>query len=353
VYGDLELQSDLNLKKDAWPDVTEDKTDVTLGTNALFTSDQTSFVTITIGTKQINGLYSAAGVDKWLKRTAANGGLYLFVNASRQIAIPNVQKGQLIEIYGCTGVEPFSMTAVSGGEADNARTIEGSKYVFRTTTDGNLILSLSQYCYIDEVKIYGSDPIAIISKLNANTNVGTFYWSRTVAIPEGVKAFVGTLNDAQTEFTLSEISDFIPANTPVIINAPGKTEVTFTAVDDIVAAITTNSLQGQLESIATSGIEGKVWVINSTKEDGSDFGLYEYAGTNITANRAYLVTTTASSAPAIHLTGDWNVGNVTGIESIIAEKNQAKAIFDIQGRRVLNATQPGLYIMGGKKVLVK
>ena len=43
----------------------------------------------------------------------------------------------------------------------------------------------------------------------------------------------------------------------------------------------------------------------------------------------------------------------TGIENIVAENNAIKGIFDIQGRKVEEITAPGLYIVNGKKVLVK
>jgi hypothetical protein len=353
------LQSDLNLYKAAWPDVTADKTEPTYS-DVLFTVDGTSFVAATILTKQVNGLYVQSGTS-WLKRTTSgNGGFYSFNDKAVKVAIPNVKEGQLVEVTGCTGLNAFTMEAVTNGELDELRSVAGSKYVFRCTGDGNLILSLNLYCYILEVKIYGSEPISITSTLNSATNAGTFYWSRTVGIPEGVQAFAGTLNDDNTEFTLAELSDYIPANTPVILYAPGKESVEFTAVDDIVAVVE-NSLKGQLESVTTASVAGDdntVWVISS-QADGSDWGFYKYKGENIVANRAYLVLPTAegdaATAPAVRFPTDWNgtLGNVTSIERISTDVESVKAIFDLQGRRVESANRPGLYIVGGKKMLVK
>jgi hypothetical protein len=42
----------------------------------------------------------------------------------------------------------------------------------------------------------------------------------------------------------------------------------------------------------------------------------------------------------------------TGIENVEVE-NEVKAIFDLTGRRVEEITAPGIYIVNGKKVLVK
>ena len=44
---------------------------------------------------------------------------------------------------------------------------------------------------------------------------------------------------------------------------------------------------------------------------------------------------------------------VTGIMDVIGESNIAKTIFDITGRRIDNISRPGIYIVNGKKVLVK
>ena len=44
---------------------------------------------------------------------------------------------------------------------------------------------------------------------------------------------------------------------------------------------------------------------------------------------------------------------VTGIEDVKGENGKVKTIFDLTGRRIETITAPGIYIVGGKKVLVK
>jgi hypothetical protein len=48
----------------------------------------------------------------------------------------------------------------------------------------------------------------------------------------------------------------------------------------------------------------------------------------------------------------WTIGEGTSIENIEAE-NGIKVIYDLTGRRVENVTNAGIYIVNGKKVIVK
>ena len=43
----------------------------------------------------------------------------------------------------------------------------------------------------------------------------------------------------------------------------------------------------------------------------------------------------------------------TAIEEVKTENGEVKAIYDLTGRRVEEITAPGVYIVNGKKVLVK
>ena len=46
------------------------------------------------------------------------------------------------------------------------------------------------------------------------------------------------------------------------------------------------------------------------------------------------------------------VSNTTGIEEVKTENGAVKAIYDLQGRKVVNPTS-GIYIVNGKKTVIK
>ena len=50
---------------------------------------------------------------------------------------------------------------------------------------------------------------------------------------------------------------------------------------------------------------------------------------------------------------DFGDGNTTGIQTIENGEVNSESVYDLQGRRVNNAAQKGLYIVNGKKVIIK
>jgi hypothetical protein len=70
------------------------------------------------------------------------------------------------------------------------------------------------------------------------------------------------------------------------------------------------------------------------------------------ANKAYLpvdnLPSSAQNAKALKF--DFNT---TAVENVKIETEGKKVIYDLSGRRVNDMTAPGLYIVNGKKVMVK
>lgn len=114
------------------------------------------------------------------------------------------------------------------------------------------------------------------------------------------------------------------------------------------ASITTkndgNKFVGVLEDTnITSG-----YVLNSVDGDVSFYAADATNGTTVGANKAYLPAT--SSAKSLKITFD---GETTGINEIGAVKaSKSEAIFNLSGQRIAQPAK-GLYIMNGKKVIVK
>ena len=163
-------------------------------------------------------------------------------------------------------------------------------------------------------------------------------------VPEGTKAYYISAKDDES-VTLTPITQ-IPAGEGFIFNAEaGNYE--FAAATTQTAAIS-NMLVGTATETAVAA--NSVYVLD--KINDTTVGMRLYSGTTIVAGKAYLPKTGNDSRSLRLVIAD----DATGIVSIENGKlnieNGAGAWFDLQGRQVAKP-QKGLYIVGGKKVILK
>ena len=177
---------------------------------------------------------------------------------------------------------------------------------------------------------------------------GSLYYPVPVEIPSSVKAYIVTAAN-NSYVTLQQVTGVLPASTGVIYNGEwGSPVVTLVEVDDVEG----NLLKG---TAAATLIEEEAFVL--AKVDG-EVGFYKAAmnqqdGTAFlnNANKAYLP---ASALPASvqGANGFKFRFETTGVEGVQVAQGK-KVIFDLSGRKVSDMTAPGVYIVNGKKVLVK
>ena len=187
-------------------------------------------------------------------------------------------------------------------------------------------------------------PLTITAALFA-----TFYAPVAVELPEAVNAHTVSINGEWA--VLSEGFKTVPANTGVILSGEAG---------EYNASITST------ETTVESGLEGTVAKSVITKENGKQYyilgyidnvaGLYTpvYSNTDDTkftngSHKAYLAVKGANGAASYSFRFD---DGTTGIEGVTSASGKVEAIYDLQGRKV-TAPDKGMYIIDGKKVLVK
>ena len=168
----------------------------------------------------------------------------------------------------------------------------------------------------------------------------TFVPTMKVAVPEGVKAYYVT----EIKNNKAQMVDVtvIPANKAVILykDVNENTEVTFETTNAPEANLT-NMLQYSEEAIVADGTQ---YIL---AEDGGVVGFYKAKNT-IPARKAYLVSPVGANFLSFSFDGD-----ATGIEKVEnAAVNANGTMFNLAGQRVAQPTK-GLYIVNGKKVVVK
>ena len=163
----------------------------------------------------------------------------------------------------------------------------------------------------------------------------------------GIKAYTAKVNGASKSVVMTQINK-VPSGTPVILykedgateNVPVATTTDTPADNDLIA--------GTGAAVATDGGAGKInYILNNV----SGIGFYKAAGQTVAANRAYLQTTV--DAAAARMTMIFEDDDVTGVNEVRSQKEDVRSEwFDLQGRKVAQP-QKGLYIVNGKKVVLK
>ncbi|MBR3916968.1 MAG: chitobiase/beta-hexosaminidase C-terminal domain-containing protein [Bacteroidaceae bacterium] len=178
----------------------------------------------------------------------------------------------------------------------------------------------------------------------------TLYLAASARIPSTVEAYtVTTVNNGWV--SLTQVTGVIPANTGIIVKAAAG-DYKFFMGETATADVTGNLLSG---SAYNRNIDEEAYVLG--KVDGV-VGLYKAEMNQMdgtawlnNANKAYLPASEVPNKSVAFYGFDWD--GTTGIDQITDNREQSTVIYDLTGRRVEAITAPGIYIVGGKKVLVR
>lgn len=178
--------------------------------------------------------------------------------------------------------------------------------------------------------------------LNIVSGMATFYDADySFVIPEGVQAWTGVVNYDEEAIIMTELSDVIPAGTPVLITSESLTSVTMTA--DVYGEYIpvesdlkgTNTFYGNVTSA------GNIFVLH--------YGVFIRAASGVLpSGKAYVVYNNRENNARLTIRFD-NDGE-TAVSSLKAAEKAGKNahIYDLQGRRLSKKPASGYYIQNGK-----
>lgn len=174
-------------------------------------------------------------------------------------------------------------------------------------------------------------------------------------------------NGADSEimfYVLGEVleSGSTEANTPYLIRAKTASETT----PKVLQVTSGETLEAPVENTLSYTVNGNTYKITGqyTKaaytNDGRTFAMAGGAlkqpaqGKSVTLGACrWVLTIDAANSGATFSFGRFGNEGTTGINEVTTENANVKGIYDLQGRKIDEITKPGLYIVDGKKVLVK
>lgn len=195
--------------------------------------------------------------------------------------------------------------------------------------------------YFEEATDYAGHAVTFTASTDGKA-YATLNLPFATTIPAGVTAYK-KVEDTSTSVKLEvykNADEVLPANTPVLLQADAAGKKTFAP-----AAYESKVETGFSGTLAAAAVKDANAYILAKDGEAVKFCKLNATNNQVNANKAYL-TLTAAAANALNF--DFG-GTTTGIENAVADKANNAPIYDLSGRRVMNAVKGGIYIQNGKK----
>ena len=220
---------------------------------------------------------------------------------------------------------------------------------------GNEVLAIPQYYLVYNSSIFTPVPATVPATLGTNgyaTFASPYALDLTTAnLPSGVTAYKASVSGTTVTFTA--LNQTVPANTGVLLNGTGTVNIPVAATG---TAVEGNDFLVN-EGGATFTGDASYYYFGLVKDsDPLTFRKFDPSATAIPADKAYLKVMKSSvdaTARGLEFVFDDEVTSI-GEELRVKSEEFAPAaeFYDLQGRKVAQP-QKGLYIVNGKKVVLK
>ena len=253
------------------------------------------------------------------------------------------------EAIGSNDISAIEFVAAANGAEEKYNIKSGGRWLHLSANgDGSTFVNRCSANTCGDAHNWAIEAVEALPVTISAAKYATFYAPVAVTVPAGVTAYTATVDAANNKVILNEVDGVIPANTGVVLYSETPDTYNFTISEDV-ETIEGNALRGSAAATyyTTAGTYYALGLV-----DG-EVGFYKDEFNNDrfqnNSHKAYLYVPAANGAASY----SFRFGEgTTAIENVEVE-NEVKAIFDLTGRRVENITNAGIYIVNGKKVLVK
>ena len=246
----------------------------------------------------------------------------------------------------------FSKAAEDGKylvKAEDGKSVYGWADRYLTAVDGKLVVNegVKKNATAWTIEAVTELPVTLNYAGEGLGAYGTLWSPVALNIPDGIKAFYGSVSE-DNALVLTEVEGgVIPAEAGVVLWDEIAT-TTYVKILEINADAT-------VEAPEENKFEG--WVFTRVNENkgyyyslgkmNDHMAFYKYTGANLSGFRARIARQNAQGIQSL----SFRFANPTSIEEVISGF-QNNAVYDLNGRRV-TTPEKGIYIVNGKKVIIK
>ena len=304
----------------------EDKPEGILNIPATVTINGTKYSVTSIGDNAFNSCYDLQSVTIPNSVTSIGIGAFSVCSSLQTVTIPN------------------SVTNI-GYEA-----FWGCRSLQSVTINGNPKIGGSAF---------GGIPATVTVTMNLTASeIDGDYWTTfyndgyNFQADGNTKVYKGTVNESS--LMLTEVEDkIVNRGTAVILKSSGKPVMTLTESGS--SDTNGNDLRGRSKRFSRISIiiDFEVNEIYTMGNTSAGFGFHRYTGEYVPAGKAFLPLNTSNGAKAQSLTIVFAIG-ATGINSVSSDSNEQNDWFSLNGTRLSGKpSQPGIYVNGKKKIVIK
>lgn len=246
----------------------------------------------------------------------------------------------------------FSKAAEDGKylvKAEDGKSVYGWADRYLTAVDGKLVVNegVKKNATAWTIEAVTELPVTLNYAGEGLGAYGTLWSPVALNIPDGIKAFYGSVSE-DNALVLTEVEGgVIPAEAGVVLWDENATTTYVKSLginaDATVEAPETNKFEGW---VFTRVNENKGYYYSLGKMN-DHMAFYKYTGANLSGFRARIARQNAQGIQSL----SFRFANPTSIEEVISGF-QNNAVYDLNGRRV-TTPEKGIYIVNGKKVIIK
>lgn len=275
----------------------------------------------------------------WLLRNQ-NANAFKAYGSAASIAVNNVKTTDIIYLYAYMDNGGNAIASIANGEVKYSYDLR--EYFIVPSTDGAVTITVNRSTNLGMVKV--GSTVASVSVTSAG--FATYAPTVNVAVPEGVEAYAVALNGMSVTLMQLDAAAVLGAGKAYLLKA-AEGDYGFAYTSASASAVEGNSLVAATDAVTADGTQ------YALASQSAGVGFYKVqSGVSIPKGKAYLkYTGEQTDAKDFYPLGLDD--STTAINAATAATStNAKAFYTLQGVKTLRPAK-GLYIVGGKKVVVK